>query len=75
MSESAHDHEHDSHGGGHVEWLELGRIGFVGLAIVATWLRLWQPLPHFDIAGVRGCPDRRLPDIPRSSSPISCRGA
>lgn len=27
------------------------RIGFVGLAIVITWLRLWQPLPHIDIAG------------------------
>jgi heavy metal translocating P-type ATPase len=34
-----------------VERLELARIGFVGLAIAATWLRLWRPLPHFDIAG------------------------
>jgi cation transport ATPase len=34
-----------------VEWVELGRIGFVGLAIVVTWLRLWQPLPHFDVVG------------------------
>ncbi|MGA2877326.1 MAG: cation-translocating P-type ATPase [Bryobacteraceae bacterium] len=51
MSES-HDHEqeHDSHGE-HVEWVELGRIGFVGLAIAVTWLRLWQPLPHFDVVG------------------------
>ena len=40
-------HEHSAH----VEWVELVRIGLVGLAIVATWLRLWQPLPHFDIAG------------------------
>ncbi|MGO9270585.1 MAG: hypothetical protein ACLQOO_10090 [Terriglobia bacterium] len=45
MSES---HEHD---GTHVEWVELGRIGFVGLAIMATWFRLWQPLPHFDVVG------------------------
>ncbi len=37
--------------GQHLEWLELWRIGFVGLAIIVTWLRLWQPLPHFDIAG------------------------
>jgi heavy metal translocating P-type ATPase len=41
--------EHDSKE--HVEWLELGRIGFVGLAIVVTWLRLWQPLPYFDVIG------------------------
>ena len=41
--------EHDSRE--HVDWLELGRIGLVGLAIVVTWLRLWQPLPHFDIVG------------------------
>ena len=50
MSES-HDHEHASHGGEHLDWVELGRIGFVGLAIIATWLRLWQPLPHFDVIG------------------------
>ena len=50
MSES-HDHEPASHGGDHVDWVELGRIGFVGLAIIATWLRLWQPLPHFDVIG------------------------
>jgi Cd2+/Zn2+-exporting ATPase/Cu+-exporting ATPase len=46
MPES-HAHEHSAH----VEWVELGRIGFVGLAILATWLRLWQPLPRFDVAG------------------------
>ena len=52
MSEShAHDHEHGQLGGEHLDWLELGRIAFVGLAIVVTWLRLWQPLPNFDIAG------------------------
>jgi len=33
-------------------WVELIRIGFVGLAIVATWFRLWQPLPQFDLVGV-----------------------
>ena len=50
MSES-HDHEYDSHAGEHLDWVELGRIGFVGLAIVVTWLRLWQPLPSFDVVG------------------------
>jgi Cd2+/Zn2+-exporting ATPase/Cu+-exporting ATPase len=52
MSESHdHDHEHEYDSHEHVEWLELGRIGFVGLAIVVTWLRLWQPLPRFDVIG------------------------
>ena len=50
MSES-HDHEYDSHAGEHLDWVELWRIGFVGLAIVVTWLRLWQPLPSFDVVG------------------------
>src|SRR5580700_1734514 len=45
MSEpNTHEHEH-------LDWLELGRIGFVGLAIVVTWLRLWQPLPQLDVVG------------------------
>src|ERR1700733_15266690 len=46
----AESHAHGE-GGPHVEPAELARIGFVGLAIVATWLRLWQPLPNFDVAG------------------------
>jgi heavy metal translocating P-type ATPase len=52
MSDShAHENEQQHEGGEHVEWVELGRIGFVGLAIAFTWLRLWQPLPHFDAIG------------------------
>lgn len=52
MSESYdHEHERESHGGEHADWVELGRIGFVGVAIVVTWLRLWQPLPRFDAVG------------------------
>jgi hypothetical protein len=38
MSESQ-EHEHEPDSREHVEWFELGRIGFVGLAIAATWLR------------------------------------
>ena len=38
-------------GGEPLEWTELARIGFVGLAIAVTWFRLWQPMPHFDVAG------------------------
>ena len=52
MSESqTHLREHRRQEGEHIEWIELGRIGFVGLAIIVTWLRLWQPVPHFDFAG------------------------
>jgi len=50
--EQSHAHDHEVRAGEHLEWVELGRIGFVGLAIAVTWLRLWQPLPHFDIAGL-----------------------
>jgi heavy metal translocating P-type ATPase len=47
----ANEHERDPHGGERLEWVELGRIGFVGLAIAVTWFRLWQPLTHFDVVG------------------------
>jgi heavy metal translocating P-type ATPase len=43
-------HEHDS--SGHIEWLELARIGFVGLTIAITWFRLWQPIREFDVLGL-----------------------
>ncbi|MBO0863224.1 MAG: cadmium-translocating P-type ATPase [Chloracidobacterium sp.] len=35
----------------HLELSELIRIGFVGLAIIALWLRLWEPFPHFSVIG------------------------
>jgi heavy metal translocating P-type ATPase len=44
-------HAHDHQGGVRLDPFELARVGFTGLAIVVTWLRLWQPLPHFDAAG------------------------
>jgi hypothetical protein len=50
MSDS-HTHEHDNDDGGHIEPLELARIGLAGLAIVVTWLRLWQPVPQIDVVG------------------------
>ncbi len=46
-----HEQEQDHHGAEHLDRVELGRIGFVGLAIAITWLRLWQPLPRFDVVG------------------------
>ena len=51
MSESHNHVQEDDSRSEHVEWLELGRIAFVGLAIAFTWFRLWQPLPHFDVIG------------------------
>jgi Cd2+/Zn2+-exporting ATPase/Cu+-exporting ATPase len=38
-------------GGVPPEWVELGCIGLVGIAIAVTWLQLWQPLPDFDVVG------------------------
>src|SRR5208337_2588677 len=43
--------EQQDHAGGNLEWVELARIAFVGVAIVASWFRWWQPMPHFDIVG------------------------
>ncbi|HUO27605.1 MAG TPA: cation-translocating P-type ATPase [Bryobacteraceae bacterium] len=51
MSESHNHVQEDDCRGEHVEWLELGRIALVGLAIAFTWFRLWRPLPHFDVVG------------------------
>ena len=33
-------------------WIDLVRIAFVALAIVASWLRLWEPLASFDVIGL-----------------------
>jgi Cd2+/Zn2+-exporting ATPase/Cu+-exporting ATPase len=35
-----------------IEWTELARIGLVGLAILAVWLRLWEPFPRLSILGI-----------------------
>jgi Cd2+/Zn2+-exporting ATPase/Cu+-exporting ATPase len=51
MSESHNHVQEQDCRGEHVEWLELGRIALVGLAIAFTWFQLWQPLPHFDVVG------------------------
>jgi heavy metal translocating P-type ATPase len=45
--------EHEEHEHGHgVEWTELIRIAFVGLAAAAVWLRLWEPFPHISVIGI-----------------------
>src|SRR6204780_3675217 len=35
-----------------VEWAELVRIGFVALAAVAVWFRVWEPFPHISVVGI-----------------------
>jgi len=45
--------EHEEHEHGHgVEWTELIRIAFVGLAAAAVWFRLWEPFPHISVIGI-----------------------
>src|ERR1700738_681966 len=43
--------EHEEHGHG-VDWTELVRIAFVGLAAAAVWFRLWEPFAHFSVIGI-----------------------
>ena len=31
------------------EWFEYARICFAGLSILVCWLKLWQPVPGFDL--------------------------
>ncbi|MGH9764114.1 MAG: heavy metal translocating P-type ATPase, partial [Blastocatellia bacterium] len=35
-----------------IEWADMARIGLVALAILAMWLRLWEPFPRFSVIGV-----------------------
>ena len=35
-----------------LEWMDLVRITFVGLAALAVWFRLWEPLPHVSVIGI-----------------------
>jgi heavy metal translocating P-type ATPase len=41
----------EQHGHG-VEWTDLIRIAFVGLAAAAVWFRLWEPFPHISVVGI-----------------------
>jgi P-type Cu+ transporter len=51
-----HEHEHeDGHGHDHpLEWSEAVRIGFVAVAAVAVWFRVWEPYPSISLIGVLG---------------------
>jgi Cd2+/Zn2+-exporting ATPase/Cu+-exporting ATPase len=46
-----HEHAHEHHDAEHLDWLELGRIAFVGVAVLVSWFRLWRPMPNFDVVG------------------------
>jgi heavy metal translocating P-type ATPase len=43
------EHDHEPHG---VDPLELARVGFVALAAVAVWFRLWEPFAAVSVIGV-----------------------
>jgi heavy metal translocating P-type ATPase len=51
-----HDHDQaQEHGHAHAcQWPEMLRIAVVGLAAIAVWLRLWEPLPGVSLIGVIG---------------------
>src|SRR5690348_13823467 len=40
---------HEHHG---VSKVDLVRIGLVGLAVVFSWFRIWQPYPPLDVVGL-----------------------
>jgi Cu+-exporting ATPase len=44
-----HAHAYEPHG---VDRLELARVGFVALAAVAVWFRLWEPLATVSVIGI-----------------------
>ncbi|MEM2099854.1 MAG: cation-translocating P-type ATPase [Thermoproteota archaeon] len=43
----SYENKHEEHN--HIEWVDLTRIGFVALAIVASWLGLWKGFASFDV--------------------------
>src|ERR1700694_3203116 len=52
----AHDHSHDDHDDHEhaFEWPEALRIVLVGLAAVAVWFGLWEPVSTISVVGVAG---------------------
>src|SRR5690348_13609257 len=43
------DDQPDAHG---VKALDLIRIALVGVGVLVSWLRLWEPLPKIDVIGL-----------------------
>ena len=52
--QSNDDHDHDEgHDHAHpLEWTELARIAFVGLAALAVWFKLWEPFESVSVIGL-----------------------
>jgi cation transport ATPase len=48
-SESSAEGGHDDHA---VEWTEIARVVFVGLAAMAVWFRFWEPVSRFSVIGI-----------------------
>jgi Cd2+/Zn2+-exporting ATPase/Cu+-exporting ATPase len=46
-SANGYDDKHEEHN--HIEWIDLARIGFVALAVVASRLGLWKGFTGFDV--------------------------
>ncbi len=49
MRERGGEHEHPA--AEPLNWMELARIGLVGLAIIVSWFHVWRPVPRFDVTG------------------------
>jgi len=49
--EPAHQGEHDH---GHIETMDMIRIGVTALLAAAVWFRLWEPFPRVSVLGVAG---------------------
>jgi Cd2+/Zn2+-exporting ATPase/Cu+-exporting ATPase len=43
------DRHEDNHG---MEWPDLARIALVAAAALATWFRVWEPFPSFDLVAL-----------------------
>ncbi|HVH73236.1 MAG TPA: HAD-IC family P-type ATPase, partial [Candidatus Dormibacteraeota bacterium] len=50
---TSHAEEHEQAEEGHgFERADLVRIGFVALAALAVWFRIWEPFPHVSVIGI-----------------------
>ena len=53
-----HERDQQEDHGPAMEWTDLVRIGFVGLAILALWIRVWEPFPRVSVSVVQRVSDR-----------------
>jgi heavy metal translocating P-type ATPase len=51
VKDAGHKHEDGGHEHG-FSWADLIRIGFVAMAAVAVWFRVWEPFQHVSVIGV-----------------------